>query len=121
MTDDPTQGGAERRSFLNHSFEFFKHLTTVNAAILVVLVVFVEKLFQSRSWEFLFPICVVFFLISLIACLVGMWFVTTLFAARAIVQWEIDAAAGTCLACIISFIIAMISFIFFAVRNFVWV
>jgi hypothetical protein len=121
MTDDVSPEGRERRSFLSHSFDFYKHLTTVNAAILVVLVIFVEKLFQSRSWEFLFPICVVFFLISLIACLVGMWFVTTLFATKAIVQWEIDAAAGTCLAGIISFIIAMISFIFFAIRNYVWV
>jgi len=121
MPESPVEDTPDTSQFLSHGFEFFRHLTTVNTAILVILVVFVEKLFRTPAWQFLFPISIVFFLISLIASLVGMWYVTTLSSAPSNLQWEIDAAAGTCLTSIISFIIAMLSFVFFAIRNFIWV
>ena len=121
MAQSTVEETPDTRQFLSQGFEFFRHLTTVNTAILVLLVVFVEKLFRTPAWQFLFPISIVFFLISLIASLVGMWYVTTLSSVQSALQWEIDAAAGTGLAAIISFIIAMISFVFFAIRNFIWI
>jgi len=67
---------------LKSYFEFFKHMTTMNTGSILLLVAFMDKLFRNPQWKFLVGICISSFILSLIACLSGMWFVSTMIAGQ---------------------------------------
>jgi amino acid transporter len=53
-------------------YDFLKHFSTLNTALLVILAAFVYKL-EITQWRFLVLISSICFLISLICCFIGMY------------------------------------------------
>ena len=102
---------------LKHYFEFFKHLTTINTGSILLLIAFLERLFKNPEWSALIGVSLIGFIVSLIACLVGMWLSSTLLAGEA-GQGEVIAGSISWLVCVVGFISGIISLVIFAFKNF---
>jgi hypothetical protein len=66
--DDP-QFQRELASY-NQEQEFLKHLTTLSTGSILLMVTFLEKLFQNPEWKFLVGVSLASFTISIVGCLV---------------------------------------------------
>ncbi len=55
-------------------YDLFKHITTLIIGIVLILITFLEKLFQNPSAEFLVSISFVCFIVTIISALITMAF-----------------------------------------------
>jgi hypothetical protein len=88
---------------LKYYFQFFQHLTTLDTGSLLLIATLLEKLFKSPKHTHLIKFCFTCFIISLIFSLFGMWFVSTMIAAK--------AGTGEGIAATVSFLVAVLGFL----------
>ena len=100
-------------------YDLFKHITTLATGIILILVTFLEKLFQNPSGKFLVSISFVCFIISIFSALVTMAFMAQGVADLGELD-EFDSKIGrwTFLATIGSFVLGIVCFVIFALINF---
>ncbi len=63
--DEPTKAEHAEESKLAH--DYLKHLATLNTGALLLIVTFLEKLFQRPEWPFLVGVSIVCFLIGVVS------------------------------------------------------
>ncbi len=75
LTEYTKQEKANEESF-KLGYDLFKHITTLSTGTLLILITFLEKLFQNPSWKFLVSVSFVSFIITIIFSIVIMFFLT---------------------------------------------
>jgi len=104
---------------LKLSYDLFKHITTLNTGTLLILITFLEKLFQNPSWKFLVSVSFVSFIISIIFSIVIMFFLAQGIADFGeLEKIETKIARWSFIISIVFFIIGIFSFVLFALVNF---
>jgi hypothetical protein len=105
------------------SFEAMKHLTTLSAGSIILMVTFIEKLFTAnREWTSLIGTTLICFVISIVCAVSSMtkWGISMMFLitgnfadskARAHRQLRIERTAY------LMFLLGIISFVIFALKN----
>ncbi len=112
------QEKADEESF-KLGYDLFKHVTTLSTGTLLILITFLEKLFQNPSWKFLVSVSFVSFIISIISSVVTMFFLTQAIAdfgeleknETRIARWSFILTLGF-------FVLGIFSFVIFALINF---
>lgn len=104
------------------SFEAMKHLTTLSAGSLLLLVTFLEKLFVNRrAWTALVGIAIVLFIISIIAAMYALMqssMVITKFVVDENDEQRSVRKVATEFLAFLAFILGIISLAIFALKNF---
>ncbi|MDT8999986.1 hypothetical protein RQP53_11990 [Paucibacter sp. APW11] len=123
MADEIQHPTAEQRhkDFIESQktgYDFFKHLTTLSTASLVLLSTLLEKFFRAPSWRVLIGVAFLGFFVSLVSCLVAM--LTALLSMKASGQDEGASTLGRIgvAASLGGFLIAIIALVAFTLRNF---
>ncbi len=100
-------------------YDLFKHITTLSTGILLILIAFLEKLFQTPIAKFLVGISFACFTITIISSLITMAMLTQGIADLGNL-WQEEEKIGrwSFLITIGSFLIGVICFIIFALINF---
>jgi len=50
---------------------FLKHLTSLSTGSIIIIVAFLEKIFNNPEWKYLVGISIVLFLVSIIGCVIA--------------------------------------------------
>jgi len=74
-TEYTKQEKASEESF-KLGYDFFKHITTLSTGTLLILITFLEKLFQNPVWKFLVGISFTSLIFVIVLSLVLMFFIT---------------------------------------------
>jgi Protein of unknown function (DUF751) len=96
-------------------FQFFQHLTTINTGSIILLATLLEKLFKSPKHKVLIKWCFGSFIMSLVFCLSGMWFVSAIIMTGG--EFQRVGAAISWLISIIGFLIGIGSLAIFSIKN----
>lgn len=100
-------------------YDLFKHITTLSTGILLILIAFLEKLFQNPTAKFLVAISFACFTITIISSLITMAIFIQGIAdlgnlwqdEEKVGRWSFIITAG-------SFLVGIICFVIFALINF---
>ncbi len=100
-------------------YDLFKHITILTTGIILILITFLEKLFQNPSGKYLVSISFIFFIISIILALITMAFMAQGVADLGeLDEFETKIGRWTFLTTLGSFVLGIISFVIFALVNF---
>jgi uncharacterized membrane protein len=97
-------------------YDVFKHLTTLSTGSILILATLLETVFNEPQWLFLIVISLVSFILSIISAVRMMFF-----QASAVLVLKVETTRGEFVGFLItvgSFLLGIISFVVFAVRNF---
>lgn len=97
-------------------YDVFKHLTTLSTGSILILATLLETVFTSPQWLFLIIIALVSFIVSIVSAVRMMFF-----QASAVLMLKVETTRGELAGFILtvgSFLLGIISFVIFAVRNF---
>lgn len=98
-------------------YDTYKHLTTLNTGSILLLVTFLEKLFERPMWKGLVIVAFCSFLTSILASLVVMN-VTTGFIREMEIEKKDERLGGALVSiALLSFLLGIISLVSFAVKN----
>ena len=96
-----------------------KHIATLSAGSIVLLVALLEKLFKNPSWSVLIPLTLLSFVVSLIAGVFTMWYVATAIRDSMRIDEESGSIGGTfAFVCVFGFILGFSFLVAFAIKNF---
>jgi hypothetical protein len=98
-------------------YDTFKHLTTLSTGSILILVALLEKLFTNPRWKFLVIIALVSFIVSIITSILSMFFVAGAITDVAL-STEKRAEDIVAFVSTIAFLLGIISFVVFAIKNF---
>jgi len=98
-------------------YDWLKHLTTLDTGSILLLATFSEKLFPNPEWRFLFVLTLVCLGLSLIAAVSAMLFFLVFLGVTPSKEGE-NAFLLVNIAAFYGFIIGVISFLVFALKNF---
>jgi putative intracellular protease/amidase len=124
MTTKSTKISEEQRhkdhiDGLKTFFETLKHVTTLSAGSILLLATLLEKIFKTPSWRPLIAVIFLFFAVSLIFSVFGMW--SAAHFIRASGEDEVDIARLS-MACAIGslggFLFGFVALIAFSLKNF---
>jgi hypothetical protein len=97
-------------------YDVFKHLTTLSTGSILILATFLESLFADPQWRVLIVVSLLSFVVSIVAAVLMMFF-----QAGAVLQLREAANRAEHTSFLIttgSFLLGIISFVVFAIRNF---
>jgi hypothetical protein len=98
-------------------YDAMKHLSTLCTGTLVLLVSFVEKIFPpAPKWKLLFPVVLVFLLISVFTALLCMLYISEILSTNN--HNRINRARGSYLVSLASFFIGLLILVVFSIKNF---
>lgn len=118
-TDEYTKKEKANEESLKLGYDLFKHVTTLSTGTLLILITFIEKLFQNPAWKFLVSISFVSLMLVIILSLVLMFFVTDGVGVLGELQeHEIKINRWIFMSVIVCFMIGILSFVIFALVNF---
>lgn len=118
-TDEYTKKEKANEESLKLGYDLFKHITTLSTGTLLILITFVEKLFQNPTWKFLVSISFVSLILVIILSLVLMFFVTDgIGELEELHEQETKTNRWIFISAIVFFMIGMLSFVIFALVNF---
>jgi hypothetical protein len=97
-------------------YDVFKHLTTLSTGSILLLATFLGQLFSNPQWKFLVALSLASFIVSIVSAVLMMFWQA---GAVLLLKQEIQSRelAGF-LVTVISFLLGIISFVTFAIRNF---
>jgi hypothetical protein len=100
-------------------YDAIKHLTTLSTGSILLLVAFLEKFFKEPEWKGLVAASLICFILSTIGSFIAMLVLSSAVKKYGNVdELEVNVGAGAMLFSIISFIIGIICFVVFALKNF---
>jgi hypothetical protein len=101
-------------------FEYLKSLTTVSTGAILVLVAFLEKIFQHPECKISVGISLVCFMITIILCSISQASIIEKASEKENIQWrnKIQNVTVTLfLLALLSFVVGMISLVIFGLKN----
>lgn len=98
-------------------YDFYKHLTTLSTASILLLVTFIEKIFPQPKWKMLVGVSFILLLISILASLVCMMTIAGFVINKNAVKQSYYHFYSI-VACIATFLGGITSLIIFTMLNF---
>jgi hypothetical protein len=99
------------------TFDYIKHLTALSTGSIILLTIFLERIFNNPMWKFLVIISILGFLLSVIFSTVCYSIFIFVFGVERDEKRAESSLAVILILSIISFLIGIISFATFAIRN----
>lgn len=101
--------------------EYLRHLTTLSTGSIILLSAFLEKLFPHPSWKGLVAVSLISFMLSIVASIVGYTVIiassSSLVSKSQVSEKERNVGAFGIIITWLGFLIGIISFTIFAVKN----
>ena len=97
-------------------YDVFKHLTTLSTGSILILASLLETLFSNPQWKFLIVVALFSFIVSIVSAVRMMFF-----QASAVLNLKDEVTLAehvSFLVTVSSFLLGIISFVAFAIKNF---
>jgi len=103
---------------LNLTFDFVKHITTLDTGLIVILATLLEKVFTKPKWKLLIILCIISLSLSLIGSLIFLSELSRWMMYRSVYIWPESMISGGLWMSIYGFYSALGFFIVFTLKNF---